>query len=1463
MFGLFNKDKPQSLKGLKLKNVETLSKKQREKKRMKKNQKERVLFSYEKYYKKYMEKHNPVEALKETKYKIKYPEEYKKQKLRKIYEEETERIIEEKQKNNENSDEEEDELTTTTTTGGNTKTPKTGIMQTKQIAEIAARIKEEEREDITTQEAVKRAIEETTKMEEAEQGKMKKKGKQPVRRTVSPFLDKRKRAIRRLVKEFQEIVVLHKRQTHPEGIGLLPTEDCFFTWRATMKAPNTKDCIYQFNVKIPANYPEGCVQLKLINQADANIGYHNNIMTQFNTQLIHSHSYGKTILKQLETYYIQLSHLFIKYNHTQETRVKAEEHWPRVFVKSLYASFFGTTSLGFEETMKDKLICTFTRENLDETTLGIGISFEKNLSTGEIAKVTSSYELLSQKAFTRYGIRCNSNYNIYTECHRLYTSTENQLKVIEQIEKELKPLRKEEFTHWIPLYLSKGHGKNILPLAKRQLSIICSARSDSFELEHVEKVLSLLLHDCVLRILNKNFDAATGLRNYQYIHRLYLMFIQEYPELKKMINKKLMAFLENPEIRLKTNTPNLGLLLVYLTVSDIGWEDVRDVYIEESWARAVYWMFKSNPKLDPEYHYNKKTDTDIDYTDEEYIKLTYQATSIGSKLMALQIFLLKNCAHPTDYTFEDVAENYDRYYNQPSLELFKAFNTNLTYIQEMDSHYKALKAAGIEVDDDEEIMRMLRKSIQVSRRVGYHRREYQITTSEEYAIQNRFPIDQYIVNKEVLEGPGGERDSEKAVQLIDDDNVWKNQVIKRYYHQIAEEKPAHLDYREYFLSLYLAELIEILPETKDFGYFYSIINMANSYVTQLNIPLNVIHGLKSSYYFLSQVIARLENLTSLTFTLVNCTAVTEVMFKEICKGLKSANQLQSLNLSNIGINHHLLKLLIDAEIAGEKIEVLDLSYNPLGGQGLHRLALFLTSHTRLSNLKTLMLRACNLSNIEELGDALVTKKKLEDINISKNPNLNIDEFLRFMSFLPNIRVVNVSQINSRVSNGLASLVEFSNSIEDLNLYKISQIDGTSLEKGIQHNVSLKKLDLGHIARKISFEQLIRGLTKNTTLKEFNVEHMNLTHNDLKVCIVPIDKDGNKSVKHNHLAFGVIQKDGTESANHGITTMSLASNSFRANEAKHCFIGQWLSYFGELKHINLSKCHMGKHELDSLATYVLPQNKVETLNVSLNNFSEKNALTKFCEALAVCTSLKHLKMDSSKLYGSGAHTLAQALEQNASLESLSLFGNFMDISGCTSILKALTANKKNKLCSLDLGVNRIRRRGAVELTTYLKTPHCQLHSIAIKDNHIPDRQAMALLDALRDTGRGKALSLAGNPLSDTTRGEISRICIRESIHFDLTSLVLAKSKRVNTIYIPNLPMRVNKHMLKQFFAREQDCGKVISVCIKFFKKRDGNFSCYAFVEFADETSVLKAMTKSNRVSLAGTKLKIYRAGIEQS
>jgi hypothetical protein len=79
---------------------------------------------------------------------------------------------------------------------------------------------------------------------------------------------------------------------------------------------------------------------------------------------------------------------------------------------------------------------------------------------------------------------------------------------------------------------------------------------------------------------------------YCQLHHMLLQLAQEYPVIQESIDRALSRFQSRPSARNKTQTPDLGELLVLLSVAKTGgvtWASLAEAFVSETFERCAHW----------------------------------------------------------------------------------------------------------------------------------------------------------------------------------------------------------------------------------------------------------------------------------------------------------------------------------------------------------------------------------------------------------------------------------------------------------------------------------------------------------------------------------------------------------------------------------------------------------------------------------------------------------------------------------------------------------------------------------------------------------------------------------------------------------------------------------------------------------------------------------------------------------
>jgi hypothetical protein len=125
------------------------------------------------------------------------------------------------------------------------------------------------------------------------------------------------------------------------------------------------------------------------------------------------------------------------------------------------------------------------------------------------------------------------------------------------------------------------------------------------EHQNVVKVCSSLMNTLVVEIMNARNNVTANdkfINGYFSIYRLLKQFVADEILCKEYIDSQLEAFCQSGSNRNKSKVPNLGELLIFLTVSErFTWKDIKEFFLEESDARNVFWYTVGNHHNPPKF----------------------------------------------------------------------------------------------------------------------------------------------------------------------------------------------------------------------------------------------------------------------------------------------------------------------------------------------------------------------------------------------------------------------------------------------------------------------------------------------------------------------------------------------------------------------------------------------------------------------------------------------------------------------------------------------------------------------------------------------------------------------------------------------------------------------------------------------------------------------------------------------
>jgi ubiquitin-protein ligase/Mg-chelatase subunit ChlD len=239
--------------------------------------------------------------------------------------------------------------------------------------------------------------------------------------------------------------------------------------------------------------------------------------------------------------------------------------------------------------------CFYTLKTLDDENMVMGIGAKKFImpkrsrktrkKTNCLQQLHGSFDYLSHEAHTM-GVRNN----IWKD---------------------------RDFDWFLPLYINSAHGRKSLPLAEKCILELWNDKeltsknyTTGFKTVSPDMILNALIKLMNTTVVNmmktvedleagelQLFDSIKALEGYSSVHHLLLAFVDKYPVIKDSANNKVKRFIDDPLMRDKEVTPDVGELLVCLAISDFDWDDFSPAWIQETFIRSSRWICSKHPNL--------------------------------------------------------------------------------------------------------------------------------------------------------------------------------------------------------------------------------------------------------------------------------------------------------------------------------------------------------------------------------------------------------------------------------------------------------------------------------------------------------------------------------------------------------------------------------------------------------------------------------------------------------------------------------------------------------------------------------------------------------------------------------------------------------------------------------------------------------------------------------------------------
>ena len=374
--------------------------------------------------------------------------------------------------------------------------------------------------------------------------------------------------------------------------------------------------------------------------------------------------------------------------------------------------------------LSSELRCFHTLATKDDgDVLAMPLEYTINPKTNEMDYATSNFDVISLAAYNDESVRRSTWGEKFTTILPYYldeTHFEKSLKILHKVARRIigpssvTPREMEEWKAAMAVADEKkrkyDHGNfNCNGRFPKNLK----AWTPCNEPEMILTLISRMMNTQVVLLSDKGIEASeNALTGYCQLHRLGLAVVDKYPQLRVLIRKRLDDFVRRPESRVKSKTPSLGELMIYISMNDTySWPQVSMPYLLESFDRSVLWSCSKDSSL------ATVTTGDMTRLDKYLVtqKVAMRLTLFHSTFLRL---LVKNGGSLTK--LEDCKDRYDAFQGRPPKHLRTEFHNSIRNILAFDNWPQFFQLAGIPLPSKPQLLSVLEKAVGNSRRKGYH-----------------------------------------------------------------------------------------------------------------------------------------------------------------------------------------------------------------------------------------------------------------------------------------------------------------------------------------------------------------------------------------------------------------------------------------------------------------------------------------------------------------------------------------------------------------------------------------------------------------------------------------------------------------------------------------------------------------------------------------------------------------------
>lgn len=258
---------------------------------------------------------------------------------------------------------------------------------------------------------------------------------------------------------------------------------------------------------------------------------------------------------------------------------------------------------------------------------------------------------------------------------------------------------------------------------------ICTNTSLDINPYYIVDIYTTFMTNIIVDIMKGEIHLSLKvLEGFCQIYRTFYQLSLDIPKIKTIIDEKLKNFIRKPQHRHKTYTPNLGNMLMMLTISDTySWKDIRKHYLEESGDRNIMWILKEYPfmakvekpeKLLEESYIIDDTTKTVEDAKKTILQKIFDITIVGKKLLLFNLYFVNEVIGDDKKKFINML---DRNYGFPTDKIKEKFQQDIAVINNLKSYDEFYKSLAIYKPNDTVLSQKIISSRIRSTKKGYNK----------------------------------------------------------------------------------------------------------------------------------------------------------------------------------------------------------------------------------------------------------------------------------------------------------------------------------------------------------------------------------------------------------------------------------------------------------------------------------------------------------------------------------------------------------------------------------------------------------------------------------------------------------------------------------------------------------------------------------------------------------------------